>query len=68
MGFPVVQKHHCRTVRKPVSCGQIPVKSRHLLVGIYFQLLTVDIYLFKVYDGNAKTMCEVCSKLTIKSK
>ena len=41
MGFPVVQKH-CRTVRKPVSCGQIPVKSRHLLSVINSRHLLVQ--------------------------
>ena len=26
-----------------------------------------DIYLFKVKNGNTRTMCEICSKLTIKT-
>ena len=26
------------------------------------------IYLFRVNDGNTRTMCEICSKLTIKTR
>ena len=26
-----------------------------------------DIYLFKVNNGNTSTMCEICSKITIKA-
>ena len=30
-------------------------------------LFPADIYLFKVNNGNARTMCEIFSKLTIKA-
>ena len=29
--------------------------------------LPADIYLFKVNNGNSRAMCEICSKLTIKT-
>ena len=31
------------------------------------ETLPVGIYLFKINNGNTRTMCEICSKLTIKT-
>ena len=37
------------------------------LVNIFTVSSSTGIYLFKVNNGNTKTMCEICSKLTIKT-
>ena len=29
---------------------------------------SVDIYMFKINNGNTRTMCEICSKLTLKTQ
>ena len=39
------------------------------MMTAYEALMTcspIRIYLFKVNNGNSRTMCEICSKLTIK--
>ena len=43
-----------------------PSKKTAPFWNILFHIL-VCIYLFKVNNGNTRTMCEVCSKLTIKT-
>ena len=38
-----------------------------ILVISSIKIFSVAIYLFKVNDGNTRTRCEICSKLTIKT-
>ena len=38
-----------------------------LIIYFYLHLVQAEIYLFKVHIGNARAMCETCSKLTIKT-
>ena len=42
-------------------------KSDKIFLLIFMHLIPAGIYLFKVNNGNTRRMCEICSKLTIKT-
>ena len=48
-------------------CESFRVVFTHV-IWIFYAYLPANIYLFKVKHGNARTVCEICSKLTIKTR
>ena len=46
---------------------KIRVSKKRYLTQQMEAFFPFDIYLFKVNNGNTSTMCEICSKLTIKT-
>ena len=57
--FPTLTKNEAKTLIQNVPAIDI--------AWILFLAITVGIYLFKDSDRNTITMCEICSKLTIKT-
>ena len=52
-------------IREGIQNTNTPVDhAQQINLVILYQ---ADIYLFKVYNGNDETMCEIYSKLTIKT-
>ena len=43
------------------------MKWINLSYNIYFNIYPANIYLFKVNNMSTKKMCDICSKLTIKT-
>ena len=47
--------------------GHISKVSPESSLNVFMLTIPVDVYLFNLYDGNTRTVCEICSKLTIKT-
>ena len=46
--------------------GHLGATIERAVIRYSLSLLPTGIYLFKVNDGKNRTMCEICSKLTMK--
>ena len=66
-------KPEIKTQDERVECIQTEQKSLHsvddviLVSFLFIDLVSGDINLFKMNNGNTRQMCEICSKLTIKT-
>ena len=64
--FPVNFAKFLRTAFSQNTSGRLLLKRGNLLFGDEKTNISPDIYLFKVINWNSRTICGICSKLTIK--
>ena len=56
------------SIYKPRLPAKIPLRLHgHIFESSFNQINPTDIYLFKVNNGNTRTICGICSKVTIKT-